>query len=77
MHSRERLAQQQYANRTRSCVNEVLAGNASPLRTEASISKETGPARVLGIDGSPRKGGNTETLADAVLAGAREARARR
>ena len=27
----------------------------------------------LGIAGSPRKGGNTETLVDAVLAGAEEA----
>ncbi|WP_214019759.1 flavodoxin family protein [Methanoculleus sp.] len=33
----------------------------------------TGPVRVLGISGSPRRHGNTETLLDAVLEGAREA----
>lgn len=32
-----------------------------------------GPLRVLGISGSPRRHGNTETLLDAVLEGAREA----
>ena len=31
------------------------------------------PKRALGIVGSPRRGGNTETLVDAVLAGAAEA----
>jgi len=35
--------------------------------------KEIDPVRVLGIVGSPRRGGNTETLVDAVLAGAEEA----
>ena len=33
----------------------------------------TDPVRVLGISGSPRRHGNTETLLDAVLEGAREA----
>ncbi|WP_292395241.1 flavodoxin family protein [Methanoculleus sp. UBA303] len=33
----------------------------------------TEPIRVLGISGSPRRHGNTETLLDAVLEGAREA----
>ncbi|MCM2465199.1 flavodoxin family protein [Methanoculleus oceani] len=33
----------------------------------------TEPVRVLGISGSPRRHGNTETLLDAVLEGAREA----
>jgi len=34
---------------------------------------ETNKIRVLGIVGSPRRGGNTETLVDEVLAGAKEA----
>ncbi|MCK5047241.1 MAG: flavodoxin family protein, partial [Candidatus Heimdallarchaeota archaeon] len=34
---------------------------------------ETNKARVLGIVGSPRRGGNTELLVDEVLAGAKEA----
>ena len=34
---------------------------------------ETNKVRVLGIVGSPRSGGNTETLVDEVLAGAKEA----
>ena len=34
---------------------------------------ETDPQRVLGIVGSPRRGGNTEVLVDEVLAGAEEA----
>lgn len=33
----------------------------------------TGPIKVLGISGSPRRHGNTETLLDAVLDGARDA----
>ncbi len=33
----------------------------------------TGPIKALGISGSPRRHGNTETLLDAVLEGAREA----
>jgi multimeric flavodoxin WrbA len=33
----------------------------------------TGPIKILGISGSPRRHGNTETLLDAVLEGAREA----
>ena len=33
----------------------------------------TGPVKVLGISGSPRRHGNTETLLDAVLDGARDA----
>jgi len=33
----------------------------------------SGPIRVLGISGSPRRHGNTETLLDAVLEGTREA----
>jgi len=37
------------------------------------MSEMTTRIRVLGIVGSPRKGGNTETLVDAVLAGAEEA----
>jgi multimeric flavodoxin WrbA len=37
------------------------------------MSETTTQVRVLGIVGSPRKGGNTETLVDAVLAGAEEA----
>ena len=37
------------------------------------MSRKKGPARVLAIVGSPRKNGNTETLVDAVLAGAAEA----
>ncbi len=31
------------------------------------------PLHVLGVVGSPRRGGNTEILVDEVLAGAREA----
>jgi multimeric flavodoxin WrbA len=34
---------------------------------------ETDRKRVLGIVGSPRRGGNTETLVDEVLRGAKEA----
>jgi multimeric flavodoxin WrbA len=34
------------------------------------MSTATSRVQVLGIVGSPRKGGNTETLVDAVLAGA-------
>lgn len=34
---------------------------------------ETNKIRVLGIVGSPRRGGNTELLVDEVLAGAKEA----
>ena len=37
------------------------------------MAREANPIRVLGIVGSPRKGGNTETLVDAALAGAEEA----
>ena len=37
------------------------------------MSEEMNNVHVLGIVGSPRKGGNTETLVDAVLAGAEEA----
>jgi multimeric flavodoxin WrbA len=35
--------------------------------------KDTGPKRVLGIVGSPRKGGNTDILIDEILSGAQEA----
>jgi NAD(P)H-dependent FMN reductase len=37
------------------------------------VSQKPNPTRVLAVVGSPRKGGNTETLVDAVLAGAAEA----
>jgi multimeric flavodoxin WrbA len=37
------------------------------------MPKNNDPARVLAIVGSPRRQGNTETLVDAVLAGAEEA----
>ena len=40
------------------------------------VSEEAGDAmaaRVLGVVGSPRRGGNTETLVDEVLRGAEEA----
>ena len=40
------------------------------------MTETTHPIRVLAIVGSPRKNGNTETLVDAVLAGAAEAGAR-
>jgi multimeric flavodoxin WrbA len=37
------------------------------------MSEQPDRLQVLGIVGSPRKGGNTETLIDAVLSGAQEA----
>jgi len=37
------------------------------------MSQENNPTRILAIVGSPRRNGNTETLVDAVLAGAAEA----
>jgi multimeric flavodoxin WrbA len=39
-------------------------------KTQGSLLKASNPTRILGIVGSPRRGGNTEILVDEVLAGA-------
>ena len=45
----------------------------SSKKRDHEMTKTTGNKKVLGIVGSPRRGGNTDTLVEEVLAGARAA----